>query len=60
MKTYRMLENGEEVWRGKAWDVEHAEEKIFWDESPCMYIKYTLEYWNKEKWVTVYENENIS
>lgn len=69
MTTYRMLEDGEESWRGKAHDVEHAEEKCFYDEPPGSLVRYTLQRWGTVKfskqlsgpgWVTVYENQALS
>lgn len=66
-KTFRMLQNGEEIWRGSAYDAEHAEERFFdsFDESPGSLERYTLECWGTVKygstmtgkgWVTVYSN----
>ncbi len=70
MKHYRMLdEEGNETWRGKARDIEHAEEKCFWDESPGNLERFTLQVWGKVKfgkqisgddWVTVYKNEALA
>jgi len=69
LTTYRMLEDGEESWRGKARDAEHAEEKCFYDESPGSLVRYTLQKWGKVKisstmtddgWVTVYENQALA
>ena len=69
MDTYRMLEDGEESWRGKAHDVEHAEEKCFYDEPPGSLVRYTLQKWGKVKisstmtdngWVTIYENQALA
>jgi len=70
-KLYRMLQDGGEVWRGKAYDTEHAEERCFavWDECPGSLERYTLQYWGKVKisrtmtddgWVTVYENQCLA
>lgn len=72
MKTnlYRMLDtDGNVTWQGNARDVEHAEEKCFWDESPGSLERFTLERWGKVKisrtmsqggWVTVYKNESLA
>ena len=63
-----MLEDGEESWRGMAYDVESAEEKCFYDEEPASLVKYTLQKWGRVKltkeisddgWITVYENERL-
>lgn len=68
MKFYRLLEDGEEIWRGKALDIEHAEERAFWSEQPGSLCRYTLQYWGQVKissemktagWVTVYENQHF-
>ena len=59
MKTYRLLENGEVFWQGRAHDPEHAAEKAFWDEQPASLCRYTLQYWGKVNWVTVYKNQPI-
>lgn len=64
-----MLADGEQEWSGYAYDTEHAEEKCFFDESPCSLVKYTLQKWGTKKisqsmtmsdWVTVYENEKLA
>lgn len=66
-----MLQDGEEVWRGKAYDAEHAEERFFdaWDESPGSLERYTLQRWGLVRvaswsripgWVTVYENQALA
>ena len=70
MKTYRMLdEHGNETWRGKAFDVSHAEEKCFFDESPGSMERFTLQLWGPVKltrqitsngWRTIYENECLA
>ena len=69
MKTYRMLLDNEEEWRGKAHDAEHAEERCFYDESPVAGGRYTLQRWGRKKitrsitsegWITEYENENLA
>lgn len=69
MKTFRLLEDGEEIWRGKACDVEHAEEKAFWDETPGSFQRYTLQRWGSVKisstmkaagWVTVYAEQRLT
>jgi hypothetical protein len=59
-KWYRMLENGEQYWTGKAFDPEHAEERAFWDEEPGSYPRYTLQQWNGKKWVTIYKDECLA
>jgi hypothetical protein len=62
-------ELGEETWRGKAYDVSHAEEKCFFDESPGTFEKFTLQYWGNVKltrqikskgWKTIYKNETLT
>jgi hypothetical protein len=69
--TFRFLQHGEEVWRGSAYDAEHAEERFFdaWDEVPGSLERYTLQRWGTVKytstlkgkgWVTVYENANLA
>ena len=66
-KTFRMLQDNEEIWRGSAYDAEHAEQWFFdaWDESPGSLERYTLQRWDTVKyssafkgkgWVTVYSN----
>jgi hypothetical protein len=68
-ELYRMLEDGEEFWRGPAYGVDHAEERAFFDESPGSIPRYTLERWGRVKyskqltgkgWVTVYKNEFLA
>jgi hypothetical protein len=58
-ETYRMLADGEEEWRGKAHSAEEAEEKCFYHEEPASLVRYTLQVWRKNKWVTIYENASI-
>ena len=62
-------EEGNETWRGQARDVEHAEEKCFWDEPPGSLERFTLQIWGKVKitkqmsqggWVTLYKNESLA
>lgn len=66
MKTFRMLCDGVEEWRGKAHDVEHAEDRCFFDESPGELNRYTLQRWKPHKklpagkWVTIYESESLA
>jgi hypothetical protein len=63
LETYRLLEDGEETWKGKAYSPEQAEERAFFDESPSSQIKYTLQRWGRVQvsrenhvlgWVTLY------
>lgn len=66
MKTlYRMLEDGETIWQGRAHEAAEAEERAFYDEPPGSLCAYTLQRWGKVKisssmtddgWVTIYEN----
>ncbi len=71
--TFRMLQDGEEVWRGKAYDAEHAEARFFdaWDESPGSLERFTLQRWGLVRvaswswsripgWVNVYENQVLA
>lgn len=70
MKTYRMLDSeGNVTWQGKAYDVGHAEEKCFYDETHGSLERFTLQVWGKVKisremkrdgWVTIYKNETLS
>lgn len=70
MDFYRMLDTeGNEIWRGKAHDVSHAEERCFSDESPGSLERFTLQRWGRVKltkqiktdgWVTVYRNECLA
>jgi hypothetical protein len=69
INTYRLLEDGEELWRGKAYDAEHAEEKAFSDEPPGSIPRYTLQRRGVVKlsrqiqsmgWITVYKDERLS
>lgn len=72
MKTrlYRMLDSdGNETWRGKAHDTEHAEERCFHDEPPGSLERFTLQVWGKVKlsreisgegWKTIYKNECLA
>jgi hypothetical protein len=62
---YRILEDENEFWRGKAYNSEHAEERCFSDEEPGSLVRYTLQKWGRVKisstmhddgWVTVYKN----
>lgn len=68
---YRMLQDGEEIWRGDALDWKDAEERCFdsWDETPGNLERYTLQRWGtvqissslKDKaWVTVYSNQCLA
>lgn len=54
-----MLADGEEEWRGKAHSAEEAEEKCFYHEEPASLVKYTLQVWRDNNWVTIYENASI-
>ena len=65
MDTYRILEDGEQIWQGRAYNSEHAEEKAFADEVPGSLNRYTLQSWGQVKvssqiktggWVTVYRD----
>lgn len=47
--TFRVLESGEEVWRGTAYDEDNALDKCFFDENPGN-LTYTLEKWGKVKY----------
>ena len=67
--TFRMLCDGEEEWRGAAFDVEHAEERCFYDEPPATCSRYTLQKWGRVKltrsisalgWVTIYKNQSLA
>lgn len=51
MYTYRVLEDGEETWRGRAYDPSDALEKFFsiGDEEPSSLIRYTVEVWGTVK-----------
>jgi len=70
MKTYRMLDSeGNETWRGQARDIEHAEERCFYTESPGSLERFTLQVWGRVKltteitskgWVTLYKNESLA
>ena len=69
MKTYRMLCDDVEEWRGAAHDVEHAEEKCFYDEPPSRFALYTLQHWGEKQitrsirgkgWITDYRNETLT
>ena len=62
-------ESGNETWQGHAWDVEHAEERCFYDESPGSLERFTLQRWGVVKlgptmrgkgWVTIYRNECLA
>lgn len=63
-----MLQDGEEMWQGRAYDIEHAEDRCFYHDSPGSLERYTLQRWGKVKvsreisvdgWVTVYENQSL-
>jgi hypothetical protein len=67
--TFRMLCDGEEEWRGAAFDAEHAEERCFYYEPPAASSRYTLQKWGRVKltrqistagWVTVYKNQSLA
>lgn len=49
MKTYRILENGEQYWIGEARDVDHALEKCYDDGGPGSLVKVGVEIWGKVK-----------
>ena len=68
MDSYRMLADGEQEWIGKARDVEHAENKCFYDEPPDSLVRYTLQKLGRVKisstltqpgWVTVYKDQSL-
>jgi hypothetical protein len=61
---FRVLEDGHEIWRGAAYDTDHAWERCFWDEEPGSIPVYRLEKAGKVKisstmtqpgWVKVWE-----
>lgn len=71
MTQFRMLQYGEEIWRGKAIDWKDAEERCFdsWDETPGSLERYTLQRWGvisygpsmKGKgWVMVYKDQCLA
>jgi hypothetical protein len=43
MKTYRILENGEQIWHGLAHNPDDAIERCFDDELPGAMCRYTLQ-----------------
>ncbi len=62
---FRFLQNGEEIWQGRANDADHAEERAFWDETPGSLERFTLQRWGRVKltkqisgmgWITVYSD----
>lgn len=68
MKNFRIFENNELFWQGKARDPEHAEEKAFWDDQPGGLCRYTLQEYRKIQlsksirgmgWFTHYANAPI-
>ena len=61
LKRYRMLENGEVFWTGRARNPEHAEERCFHDEEPGSLVRYTLQYWSESRkdWITVYKDTHL-
>jgi hypothetical protein len=69
-KLFRMLdESGEVTWQGQAYDVDHAEERCFFDESPGSLERFTLQRWGRVKlsrsitsdgWVTIYKNQCLA
>lgn len=69
MKTYRILEDGEQLWKGLAHDPDHALEKCFNDEEPGSLCRYTLQEYRMIKlsksnkgmgWHTHMENANLN
>ena len=60
MKTFRLLRDGFEDWRGKARDFEEAEEKAFFHDCPRELERYTLQVWTGKKWRTIYRDACLS
>jgi hypothetical protein len=69
MNTYRILQNGECIWQGRAYDPEHAEEKCFDDETPGGFERFTLQVWGTVRlsksmrgkdWKTVYTDQCLA
>jgi len=58
-RVFRMLCDGEEEWRGRAYDANHAEERAFYNEEPASLCRYTLQVWTGAAWRDVYRNESI-
>jgi len=65
MKNFRIFEDKELYWEGKARDPEHAEERAFWDDQPGALCRYTLQEHRKIRlsksnwgmgWFTHYKN----
>jgi hypothetical protein len=63
---FRIWQDGNLFWEGRAYDVEHAEEKCFSDDSPGSLERFTMHKGNACKktgitrWVCVYENECLA
>lgn len=45
MKSFRILENGEPYWHGRAYDTDHALEKCYDDGGPGSLVSVTVEEW---------------
>ena len=71
MNYYRILQDGHEIWRGKAYDTQDAEERCFdaWDETPGSLERFTLQRWGAVKltssikgkaWITIYANQCLA
>ena len=60
LKRYRMLENGEVSWTGRARNPEHAEERCFHDEEPGSLVRYTLQVEGGEGiWTSLYADAHL-
>jgi hypothetical protein len=64
LKRYRMLENGEVFWTGRARNPEHAEERCFSDEEPGELVRYTLQVFEdveggEEIWTSLYTDAHL-
>lgn len=66
MKTFRILEDGDQYWQGRAYDADHALERCYDDGGPGSLVKVTIEKWGKVKlsralrapgWVKVWEGQ---
>jgi hypothetical protein len=71
MKTllFRITQDGSTVWQGRAYDVEHAIEKAFFDETPGTLERFDMDRWGRVKlsrsiksqgWVNVFRNECLA
>jgi hypothetical protein len=59
-KKYRMLCDGEQEWSGYAIDQEYAEFRCFYHEEPAPACRYTLQVESGMKWVSIYQDQQIS